>query len=137
MTEPLLEVRDLRVSVGDVEAVHGLSFTLPRGRRTGLIGESGSGKTVTALAIMGLLPEGLSAKGSVGYRSRDLLTLSEPELCRLRGDRLAMIFQEPLSALNPLMRVGDQVAEPLRIHRGASREEAQRRARELLERAGA
>ena len=134
MTELLLEVRDLRVSVGEVEAVHGVSFTLPHGRRTGLIGESGSGKTLTALAIMGLLPEGLTATGNVSYRSRDLLTLSEPELCRLRGDRLAMIFQEPLSALNPVMRVGDQVAEPLRIHRGASREEAKRRARELLER---
>jgi peptide/nickel transport system ATP-binding protein len=114
--------------------VHGLGFTLPHGRRTGLIGESGSGKTVTALALMGLLPAGLTATGSVIYRSQDLLTLPESELCRLRGDRLAMIFQEPLSALNPLMRVGDQVAEPLRIHRGASREEARRRARELLER---
>ncbi|MDQ6743065.1 MAG: ABC transporter ATP-binding protein [Candidatus Dormibacteraeota bacterium] len=134
MTEPLLQVRDLRVSVGEVEAVHAIGFTLPHGRRTGLIGESGSGKTVTALALMGLLPEGLTATGSVIYRSQDLLTLPESELCRLRGDRMAMIFQEPLSALNPLMRVGDQVAEPLRIHRGASREEARRRARELLER---
>jgi peptide/nickel transport system ATP-binding protein len=134
MTEPLIEVSDLRVSVGDVEAVHGVSFTLTRGRRTGLIGESGSGKTITALAIMGLLPEGLAAEGTVAYRSTDLLGLPEPELCRLRGDRLAMIFQEPLSALNPLMRVGDQVAEPLRIHRGMSRAEARARARELLER---
>jgi peptide/nickel transport system ATP-binding protein len=134
MTEPLIEVSDLRVSVGEVGAVHGVSFTLTRGRRTGLIGESGSGKTVTALAIMGLLPEGLTAEGTVAYRSTNLLGLSEPELCRLRGDRLAMIFQEPLSALNPLMRVGDQVAEPLRIHRGMSRAEARARARELLER---
>lgn len=134
MTDALLEVRDLRVSVGDVEAVHGIAFSLPRGRRTGLIGESGSGKTVTALALLGLLPERLTATGRVDYRSRDLLTLPEPELCLLRGDRLAMIFQEPLSALNPLMRVGDQVAEPLRIHRGASRREARRRALELLER---
>ncbi|MBJ7599689.1 MAG: ABC transporter ATP-binding protein [Candidatus Nephthysia bennettiae] len=134
MTEPLVEVSDLRVSVGEVEAVHGVSFTLPRGRRTGLIGESGSGKTVTALALMGLLPDGLTARGSVAYRSTELLDLSEQELCRLRGDRLAMIFQEPLSALNPLMRVGDQVAEPLRIHRGMSRAEARAHARELLER---
>jgi peptide/nickel transport system ATP-binding protein len=134
MTEPLVEVSDLRVSVGGLEAVHGVGFTLPRGRRTGLIGESGSGKTVTALALMGLLPDGLSARGSVVYRSTDLLSLPEPELCRLRGDRLAMIFQEPLSALNPLMRVGDQVAEPLGIHRGMSRAQARARARELLER---
>jgi peptide/nickel transport system ATP-binding protein len=134
MTEPLIEVSDLHVSVGEMEAVHGVSFTLRRGRRTGLIGESGSGKTVTALAMMGLLPEGLTAEGTVAYRSTDLLSLPEPELCRLRGDRLAMIFQEPLSALNPLMRVGDQVAEPLRIHRGMSRPEARGRARELLQR---
>jgi peptide/nickel transport system ATP-binding protein len=134
MIEALLEVRDLRVSVGEVEAVHGVSFTLRSGVRTGLIGESGSGKTVTALALLGLLPEGLSASGSVLYRSQDLLQLSEAELCRLRGDRLAMVFQEPLSALNPVMRVGDQVAEPLRIHRGASRAEANQRALGLLQR---
>jgi peptide/nickel transport system ATP-binding protein len=134
MIEALLEVRDLRVSVGEVEAVHGVSFTLRSGVRTGLIGESGSGKTVTALALLGLRPEGLSASGSVRYRSQDLLPLSEAELCRLRGDRLAMVFQEPLSALNPVIRVGDQVAEPLRIHRGASRAEANQRALELLQR---
>jgi peptide/nickel transport system ATP-binding protein len=134
MSETLLEVRDLRVSVGEVEAIHGIGFALDRGVRTGLIGESGSGKTVTALALLGLLPEGLAATGSVSYRSTELLTLSEPELCQLRGDRLTMIFQEPLSALNPLMRVGEQVAEPLRIHRGASRAEAWGRALELLRR---
>jgi len=134
MTEPLLEVRDLRVAIGDVEAVHGVTFTLRGGERTGMIGESGSGKTVTALALLGLLPEGLSASGRVVYGGRDLLELSEAELSRLRGDRLAMIFQEPLSALNPVMRVGDQVAEPLLIHRGTSHGEAKRRALELLER---
>jgi peptide/nickel transport system ATP-binding protein len=134
MNEPALEVRGLRVLVGDLEAVRGVSFTLQRGRRTGLIGESGSGKTVTALAILGLLPDGLSATGSVRYGGRELLRLPEAELCRLRGDRLAMVFQEPTTALNPVMRVGDQVAEPLRIHRGASRAKANRGALELLER---
>jgi peptide/nickel transport system ATP-binding protein len=134
MRAPALEVRGLRVSVGAVEAVHGVSFSMEPGRRTGLIGESGSGKTVTALAIMGLLPDGLSATGSVHYAGQDLLALSEEELCRLRGDRLAMVFQEPLTALNPVMRIGDQVAEPLRIHRGASPALARRRALELLER---
>jgi peptide/nickel transport system ATP-binding protein len=134
MNQPALEVSGLRVRVGGLEAVHGISFTLSRGRRTGLIGESGSGKTVTALAIMGLLPDGLSASGSVRYAGRELLRMPEAELCRLRGDRLAMVFQEPMAALNPVMRVGDQVAEPLRIHRGAGRVEARRQALELLER---
>jgi peptide/nickel transport system ATP-binding protein len=134
VSTPALEVRDLRVSVGAVEAVHRISFKMDGGRRVGLIGESGSGKTLTALAIMGLLPDGLSAMGSVLYSGRDLLALSEEELCRLRGDRLAMVFQEPLSALNPVMRVGDQVAEPLRIHREAGSAEARRQALELLRR---
>src|ERR1700704_6567413 len=134
MNQPALEVSGLRALVGELEAVHGVSFRLRRGRRTGLIGESGSGKTVTALAILGLLPDGLSATGSVRYSGRELLQLPEAELCRLRGDRLAMVFQEPMTALNPVMRVGDQVAEPLRIHRSASRAKANHRALELLER---
>ncbi len=129
-----LEVRDLRVRVGETPAVHGVSFDLARGRRTGLIGESGSGKTVTALAIMGILPEGLTATGSVFYGSDDLLSLSEDRLCELRGDRLAMVFQEPVTALNPVMRIGDQVAEPLRLHRQLSRSAAAREAVRLLER---
>src|ERR1700704_1929700 len=100
-----LEVNHLTVSVGNTEAVHNLSFALEAGQRTGLIGESGSGKTLTALAIMGLLPEGLSATGTVRYQGRDLLAMSERELCQIRGDRLAMIFQEPMTALNPVMKI--------------------------------
>jgi peptide/nickel transport system ATP-binding protein len=129
-----LEVRDLRVLVGGTPAVNGVSFTLPRGRRTGLIGESGSGKTLTGLAIMGLLPEGLSASGSAWYGGEDLLALPESRLCALRGDRLAMVFQEPMTALNPLMRIGDQVAEPLVVHRRLARARAGREAVRLLER---
>ena len=129
-----LEVRDLRVTVGGVPALHGVGFTLPRGRRTGLIGESGAGKTLTALAIMGLLPEGSTASGVAMYGGEDLLSLSDGRLCELRGDRLAMVFQEPMTALNPVMRVGDQVAEPLRVHRGLSRAGAAREAARLLER---
>jgi peptide/nickel transport system ATP-binding protein len=134
MTAPILAVEDLRVRVGGVTAIADLSFELETGRRTGLIGESGSGKTLTALAIMGLLPDGISASGRVVYRDRDLLALPDRELCRLRGDRLAMIFQEPATALNPVMRVGDQVAEPLRLKRGLGRREARAAARALLER---
>ncbi len=130
-----LRVEDLTVRVGlAAEAVRGVSFSLEAGSRTGLIGESGSGKTLTALALMGLLPEGLTAGGHAIYGGHDLFRLSEAELCRLRGDRLAMVFQEPMTALNPVMRVGDQVAEPLMVHRGLSRREAQAAAAQLLER---
>jgi peptide/nickel transport system ATP-binding protein len=114
----VLRVEDLTLCVGAIEVVHHISFSLQARQRTGLIGESGSGKTLTALAIMGLLAEGLSATGEVIYNGRNLLKLSESELCQLRGDRLAMIFQEPMTALNPVMRIGDQVAEPLILHRG-------------------
>ena len=95
------------------------------GQRTGLIGESGSGKTLTALAIMGLLPEGLSATGQVLYGDVDLLAPVGARAVPIRGDRLAMIFQEPLTALNPVMKIGEQVAEPLRLHRGLSPRQAQ------------
>jgi oligopeptide/dipeptide ABC transporter ATP-binding protein len=129
-----LEVRDLIVRVGRVPAVTEVSFTLPRGRRTGLIGESGSGKTLTALAVMGLLPEGVTATGVARYGSEDLLSLPDSRLRELRGDRLAMIFQEPATALDPVMRIGDQVAEPMRVHRRLPRREAAREAARLLER---
>ena len=127
-------VQDLRVSVGAAEAVSGVSFELAAGSRTGLIGESGSGKTLTALALMGLLPDGLRASGRVLYGGRDLLQLPEDELCELRGDRLAMVFQEPMTALNPVMRIGDQVAEPLMLHRGMGRRAALAEATRALER---
>jgi peptide/nickel transport system ATP-binding protein len=128
-----LSVDDLIVRVGTVPAVNGISFELEAGQRTGLIGESGSGKTLTALALMGLLAEGLSATGQVLYEGADLLGLDERALCRLRGDRLSMIFQEPMTALNPVMKIGDQVAEPLRLHRGMSRRAAQAAALQMLE----
>jgi peptide/nickel transport system ATP-binding protein len=134
MTQAPLVVEDLTVRVGSIEVVHQLSFALEAGQRTGLIGESGSGKTLTALAIMGLLPEGLTATGRVLYRNRDLLAMSERELCQVRGDRLAMVFQEPMTALNPVMKIGAQVAEPLRLHRNMNARAAAVAAREALER---
>jgi peptide/nickel transport system ATP-binding protein len=130
----VLDVRSLTVRVGAVEVVHGISFSLPRGQRTGLIGESGSGKTLTALAVMGLLAEGLSASGEVIFNRRNLLDLDENDLCKLRGDRLAMIFQEPMTALNPVMKIGDQVAEPLLLHRGMRGKQAYAQAQAMLER---
>jgi len=132
MVESVLEVRDLSVSVGSTRAVSGVSFDIPVGRRVGLIGESGSGKTLTALSIMGLLADGLTADGSVRHDDRELLELSEAELCEIRGDRITMVFQEPMTALNPVMRIGDQVGEVLRIHRRVSRAEARKRSVDLL-----
>lgn len=107
-----LSVRGLTVS----SLVRNVSFEIGAGERVGLIGESGSGKSLTALAIMGLLPEELPASGSVVLNDRELREMSEKELSRLRGDELAMVFQEPMTALNPAMRVGRQVTEPGRIH---------------------
>ena len=127
---PLLVAENLTVRVGSIEVVHQLNLALEAGQRTGLIGESGSGKTLTALAIMGLLPDGLSASGSVRYRERDLLAISERELCAIRGDRVAMIFQEPMTAFNPVMKIGEQVAEPLRLHRHMPAGEARATARQ-------
>ena len=129
-----LSVEHLEVRVGAVPAVHDVSFTLAAGRRTGLIGESGSGKSLTALAVLGLLPEGVTASGRAVHAGTDLLALPEAELCRLRGNRLGMVFQEPMSALNPVMRIGRQVAEPLVVHRGLGWREAEAEALRLLER---
>jgi peptide/nickel transport system ATP-binding protein len=118
----LLEVRDLRVTLataaGPLAALRGVSFGVERGRTLGLIGESGCGKSLTALALMGLLPEGATVSGSMRLEGTELVGLPERDLCRLRGDRVAMVFQEPMTALNPLHTVGAQIAEPLRLHRG-------------------
>ncbi|WP_275292538.1 ABC transporter ATP-binding protein [Amycolatopsis sp. La24] len=116
-----LTVENLQVS----DLVRGISFELGAGERVGLIGESGSGKSLTALSVLGLLPEGLSATGSVRLDDRELLGASEKELSRLRGNGMAMVFQEPMTALNPAMRIGRQVTEPFRVHgrRGRPAEE--------------
>lgn len=116
----LLEIRDLTVRFGrHAPAVEGLSFTLDAGERRGLIGESGSGKTVTALAIMGLLPHSARVSGSILLEGTELVGLSDREVSRIRGDQMSMIFQEPMTALDPTMAVGRQVAEAVRLHRGA------------------
>lgn len=119
MSEYVLEARGLVVRAGSRSLVHGVDLTIGPGERVGLIGESGSGKSLTALALLGLLPEGLTAAGEVRMDGvdGDLLSASERTLARLRGDHMSMIFQEPMTALNPTMRVGDQVAEAVTIHR--------------------
>jgi peptide/nickel transport system ATP-binding protein len=135
---PLLDVQNLRVALpsprGPVEALRGVSFTLERGQTLGLIGESGCGKSMTALALMGLLPEGATVRGQVRLNGQDLTTLDEAALCRLRGHRLGMVFQEPMTALNPLHTVGHQISEPLRLHKGFTRSAARAEALRLLER---
>ena len=118
MTPPTLSVRDLRVGSPFAELLHGISFDVAAGERVGLIGESGSGKSLTATSVMGLLPETLTATGTVRLNGVDanLLTAPERSLNQLRGNTLAMVFQEPMTALNPLMRVGAQVAEIMTVH---------------------
>ena len=128
---PLLEVQGLRVSLGGREVVHGIDFSLQPGEKLAIVGESGSGKTVSALSLLRLLPQaGLS--GSVRLQGRELLTLAEPELRRLRGSAVAYVFQEPMSALNPLLNLGQQVAEVLQLHRGLTGATARARVLELL-----
>ncbi|SNQ47801.1 ABC-type dipeptide/oligopeptide/nickel transport system, ATPase component [Frankia canadensis] len=134
--ELLLEVTDLRVRIGRTPVVDGVGLRVAAGERVGLIGESGSGKSITALAIIGLAPDDAVVRGSVRLRGRELVGRSDRELSRIRGAEVAMIFQEPLSALNPLMRVGRQIAEPLRVHRGYSRRAADAAALDLAERVG-
>jgi peptide/nickel transport system ATP-binding protein len=133
----LLEVSELAVDVatrrGLQRVVDRTSFSVDGGESLGVVGESGSGKTMTALALMGLTPEGARVSGSIRFEGRDLVGLDEDAFRQLRGDRIAMIFQEPMTALNPLRRVGAQVAEPLMVHRGLSKREAQARAVQLLD----
>ncbi|WP_404300250.1 ABC transporter ATP-binding protein [Alicycliphilus denitrificans] len=139
-TTPLLEVRQLAITLqtqrGAVRAVHDVDFTLARGETLGLIGESGCGKSLTALALMGLLPEGAQAAGSIRFDGQELLALSDKALCRLRGNRIGMVFQEPMTALNPVHTIGRQVAEPLRLHQGLTFAQARAEAIALLERVG-
>lgn len=126
----VLDATNLSVHVGDLTLIHDISLSIERGERVGLIGESGSGKSLTALALMGLLPEGLSATGSVRLEGSDheLIGASERTLAPLRGQQMSMIFQEPMTALNPTMRVGDQVAETMLLHRTRSNRKAARAA---------
>jgi len=130
----LLQVDGLTVRFGRAEVVGDVSFALERGERIGLIGESGSGKSMTALALIGLLPDDATTEGRALLDGDDLLTMSESKRCDLRGDRVGMIFQEPMTALNPVMRVGNQVAEVVRRHRGGSKRASWGRALELLAR---
>ena len=116
MAEPLLEVRDLSVRFGDAVAVEEVSFSLGAGETLGLVGESGSGKSVTSLGVLRLLAPGARVSGKILFRGVDLLGLPEREMRGRRGREIAMIFQEPMTALNPVMPVGEQIAEAVRAH---------------------
>jgi peptide/nickel transport system ATP-binding protein len=133
----LLEVSELAVDLmapgGLQRVVDRASFSLAEGESLGVVGESGSGKTMTALALMGLTPESSRVSGSIRFEGRELVGLDEEAMRELRGDRIAMIFQEPMTALNPLHSVGAQIAEPLMLHRGLTKQDARKRAVELLE----
>ncbi|WP_062205076.1 ABC transporter ATP-binding protein [Aureimonas sp. AU12] len=136
---PLLEVEHLSVAVRrpglpPLPILDDISFRLERGETLGIVGESGSGKSMLSLALIGLLPDGARAGGAIRLEGTDLLAASEAELCGIRGQQIGMIFQEPMTALNPAMRVGDQISEGLIRGRGLSRTEARARALALLER---
>jgi peptide/nickel transport system ATP-binding protein len=136
---PLLSVRDLKTHFfnedGVTRAVDGVSFDVAAGETLGIVGESGCGKSVTALSILRLLPArlGRTVAGSIRFEERDLLAVSEEEMRAIRGNRIAMIFQEPMTSLNPVLTVGHQIAEAVRIHAGKDRAAARDRAGEMLD----
>ncbi len=136
----MLEVNDLSVRLqtqrGPAHAIRHVSFALQRGDTLGLVGESGCGKSITAMALMGLLPENAEVTGSIRFDGQELVGQSDAVLRRLRGNRIGMIFQEPMTALNPVHTIGDQVAEPMRLHRGVGRQAAREQTIGLLERVG-
>src|ERR671931_898532 len=138
----LLEVENLRTyfktEAGEARAVDGVSFTLKEGESLALVGESACGKSVTALSIMRLIesPSGYHPSGSIRFDGTDLLQADEPTLQHIRGNRISMIFQEPLTALNPVFTIADQLCEPLLLHQRMGQEQATRRGRELLEQMG-
>ncbi|MFA9428825.1 ABC transporter ATP-binding protein [Egicoccus sp. AB-alg2] len=140
--EPVLEVEDLHVEFrtprGTVNAVNGVTYQLAAGETLAILGESGSGKSVSAQAVMGLIetPPGHITKGAIRFRGNDLLQQPEDERRRVRGQRIAMVFQDALTALNPVFTVGWQIGEMLRVHAGLSRRDAKARAIELMDRVG-
>jgi oligopeptide/dipeptide ABC transporter ATP-binding protein len=141
MPEPLLEVKDLKVRFstedGIVRAVDGVDFELERSKVLGIVGESGSGKSVTALTILGLTRAHNTAfEGEVLYKGQNLLTMPEPRLREVRGNEIAMIFQDPMTSLNPVYKVGDQIVEAIVTHESVSKRQARRRAVELLRQVG-
>jgi oligopeptide/dipeptide ABC transporter ATP-binding protein len=132
--EALLEVKNLRTSFGSVHAVDNVSFNVRRGEAVALVGESGCGKSVTAMSIMRLIaPPGKITAGEVRFKGQNLASISEKDMRNVRGNDIAMVFQEPMTSLNPVFRIGAQVAEAIRIHRKVSKKEAWKQAGDMLE----
>src|SRR3984957_15523819 len=135
MAEPALRIEGLEVDFptkdGVVHAVRGIDFSLAPGEVLGIVGESGSGKSVTALAAMGLLPKSADIRGSIKFQGREGLDLKEKQLTGLRGTGIAMIFQDPMTSLNPVYTIGWQITEAIRAHQDLNKEEAEARAGEL------
>lgn len=142
MPEPILEVKNLTIEYTSgksiVQAVNNLSFTLEKGEALGLVGETGAGKTTTALSIMQLItsPPGRIKSGEIIFEGRDLTKLPQSELRKLRGEKISMIFQDPMTALNPVIKVGDQISEVIRLHEKTTKLEAAAKAKEMLEMVG-
>ncbi|MET3521969.1 ABC transporter ATP-binding protein [Mesorhizobium abyssinicae] len=132
----LLEIENLSLSIGDTPTLKGVELAVAPGEVMGLVGESGSGKSMTALTVMRLMPLAARASGRVIFDGIDILAASEDQMCALRGDDIGMVFQEPMTALNPVKTIGEQVAEGIRWHTKASRAEAEERARKILDRVG-
>jgi peptide/nickel transport system ATP-binding protein len=133
---PMLSVRDLSVHFGSTVALDRISFDIAPGEILGVVGESGSGKTMAALAAIGLLPEGAKQSGTILFDGQDITALDDQGMGKLRGDDIAMVFQEPMTALNPVQTIGDQVAEGIAWHTGCSRADALDRAKSMLDRVG-
>ncbi|CAA7602163.1 Putative ABC transporter [Acididesulfobacillus acetoxydans] len=141
MAEPILEVKDLRTyfytEAGIVKAVNGVNFRLEKGQSLGVVGESGSGKSITALSVMGLIkPPGKVVSGEILLQGQNLLKKSRKELEKIRGNDIAMIFQDPMTSLNPVLRVGEQIAEAVVLHRKVKRKEGWNVALEMLKKVG-
>ncbi|ESZ72738.1 microcin C ABC transporter ATP-binding protein YejF [Mesorhizobium sp. L103C119B0] len=132
----LLQMENLSLAIGDTSILKGVDLSVAPGEVMGLVGESGSGKSMTALTIMRLLPHAARATGCVTFEGIDILAATEDQMCALRGDDIGMVFQEPMTALNPVKTIGEQVAEGIRWHTKASRAEAEDRARKMLDRVG-
>ena len=132
----LLEIENLTIGIGHLPILKNVDLAIEEGEVLGLVGESGSGKSMTALTVMQLLPQGMQASGRVTFDGIDILAAPEAAMNRLRGDDIGMVFQEPMTALNPVKTIGEQVAEGIRWHTGASRANAEETARAILDRVG-